>query len=297
MTRPRAGFSTPSRSWMGTSIYVLDPFASQMCVQLCGADARMSEQLLNDAQVRSSLQQVGRERMPERVRADPVPKTGAPGRRAKYLPPSPAIQPLAAHGEKDRPSAVRVPAPCRKPAGPDVGDVAPQPGHRHLPDRHLALAIALAYHAHQTRVQRDVLQVQTDRLRYAQPRGVEKLEERSIADTNLRVVALHAQQSVNLVDAQHLREQAWLARQIEARRQVRLDEPLSEAEPVEAAQRSRPAPQSGRSKNMTSAVAGRSQHAQVANGSLGCGVPRGRRPAARGEVQQIRAVGGKRRRR
>ena len=42
----------------------------QVGIQLRGADGRMSEQLLNDAQVGSALQQVRGERVPEGMRRD-----------------------------------------------------------------------------------------------------------------------------------------------------------------------------------------------------------------------------------
>ena len=54
---------------MGTSIYVFDPFASQMRVQLCRVDARMSQQFLNDAQVGPALEKMRRKRVAQGVRA------------------------------------------------------------------------------------------------------------------------------------------------------------------------------------------------------------------------------------
>ena len=57
---------------MGPAVDVPDPFAGQMRVQLRGGDTRMPEQLLDDAQVGATLEQMRRERVPQRVRADPV---------------------------------------------------------------------------------------------------------------------------------------------------------------------------------------------------------------------------------
>ncbi len=48
---------------MGPTIDVADPLAGDMRVQLGRGDARMTEQLLDDAQVRAAFQQVGRERV------------------------------------------------------------------------------------------------------------------------------------------------------------------------------------------------------------------------------------------
>ena len=57
---------------MGPAVDVPDPFAGQMRVQLRRGDTRMPEQFLNDPQVGPTLEQMGRERVAERVRADPV---------------------------------------------------------------------------------------------------------------------------------------------------------------------------------------------------------------------------------
>ena len=158
---------------------------------------------------------------------------------------APAIEPLAAHGQEERPAARRV-RTCRP---------ASQPGRTSSTYRRSQARATsptgtwrsrspLPDDAHQTIVQRHVLEVQADRLRYAQPGGVEKLEERPIADADRRLIALLAQESVDLLDAEHLGQQPRLARQVETRRQVRLDEPLREAEAVEASQRGRPPPES-----------------------------------------------------
>src|SRR4029453_12309047 len=48
-------------------------------IDLGGRHARVAEQLLDDPHVRAPLEQVGRERVPERVRADPLADAGAGG--------------------------------------------------------------------------------------------------------------------------------------------------------------------------------------------------------------------------
>ena len=60
---------------MGPAVDVPDPFAGQVRVELGRGDTRMAEQLLDDAQVGAALEQVRRERVAQRVRADPVGQT------------------------------------------------------------------------------------------------------------------------------------------------------------------------------------------------------------------------------
>ena len=67
----------PSGPRMGSCVDLPDAFAGQVGVELGGADTRMTEQLLDDPQVRSALEQVGRERVAERVRRDPVAQAGS----------------------------------------------------------------------------------------------------------------------------------------------------------------------------------------------------------------------------
>src|SRR5918998_396332 len=66
----------PSGSRVRTGVDSADALAGQVRVQLRRADTRMAEQLLDDAQVGSALQQVGRERVAQRVRADAVREPG-----------------------------------------------------------------------------------------------------------------------------------------------------------------------------------------------------------------------------
>src|SRR6478672_4642717 len=71
---------------MGPTIDVPDPLSGQMRVQLGRGDTRMTEQLLDDAQVGPAFQEMGRERMAQGVRADPPRQTGTLRRRCDRRP-------------------------------------------------------------------------------------------------------------------------------------------------------------------------------------------------------------------
>ena len=83
----------------------------------------MTEQLLDDAQVGPALEQMGRERMTERVGADAV---GEPGRAGRALDRGPGLltgQPAAPISEEQRAAADRrdvVPREQDRPAGPST---------------------------------------------------------------------------------------------------------------------------------------------------------------------------------
>src|SRR5258705_13963547 len=67
---------------MSAGVDLANTLPRQMGVELGRTDTRMSEQLLNDAQVGPALEKVRGERVAERVRADPIAQPGPPGRGA-----------------------------------------------------------------------------------------------------------------------------------------------------------------------------------------------------------------------
>ena len=101
----------PQRARMCASVHLADPLPGHVGVQLRRADARMSEQLLYDAQVGPALQQVGRERVAQRVRGDPLRE---PGPRRGRADPLPRALPAAAgpRARRGRPGR-RASAPAR----------------------------------------------------------------------------------------------------------------------------------------------------------------------------------------
>ena len=62
---------------MGPAVDLPDPLAGQVRVELGRGDTRMSEQLLDDPQVGAAFEQMRRERVAQRVRADPLGEAGA----------------------------------------------------------------------------------------------------------------------------------------------------------------------------------------------------------------------------
>src|SRR5215210_2096330 len=68
----------PSGPRVGAGVDRSDPLPRQVRVELGRGDTRMTEQLLNDPQIRPALEQMRRERVTQCVRADPVTKPGAP---------------------------------------------------------------------------------------------------------------------------------------------------------------------------------------------------------------------------
>src|SRR3954468_18566658 len=74
---------------MGPRVDLPDPLAREGGVELVRGDTRMSEQLLDDPQIRAALEEMGREGMAERVRRDiagePRPTGGGADHRERLL--------------------------------------------------------------------------------------------------------------------------------------------------------------------------------------------------------------------
>ena len=168
---------------MGPTVDLADPLAGQVRVELGRGDTRMSEQLLDDPQVGAALEQVRRERVAQRVRADAVRETGRRGPPTSP-PPRPAAARAGGRGRRGTPGPPRVGATwCRaRRRSRGAGHPARQPVERDVADRHEPLLVALADDADEPAVDREVLGVEAERLADPQPGGVEQLEQGPVAE-------------------------------------------------------------------------------------------------------------------
>src|SRR4051794_29579646 len=104
----------------------------------------MTEQLLDDPQVRATLEQMGRERMPQRVRADSLTESGATRGRLHGGPRLLASEASATTAHEQRPAANRRDVSDGDERGPCLGEPPAEPVQGNVADGHHPLAIALA---------------------------------------------------------------------------------------------------------------------------------------------------------
>ena len=142
----------------------------------------MPEQLLDDPQVGSTLQEMGRERVAQGVGRDPVAQAGVARRALDHRPGRLPAESMAAAGHEQRPAPRRVAGDERQPGRADLVDVAAEPVEGHLADGHQPLLVALADHPHEAAFEDKVLPVEVERLADPQARCVEQLEQRPIPD-------------------------------------------------------------------------------------------------------------------
>src|SRR6266481_3448755 len=177
-------------------IGVHQPAEVDVRVALRGGEARVTEQLLDGAQVGARPEEVGREGVAERVGRRLGGRAAREHVGLHEAPHAPRGQPPAARVQEDR--AVR----DRETRLGRAGAVGGEGAERRPPDRHDPLLASLAEDAEQAGVLVHVLPVEADELAHAQPRGVEHLEERAAAQPGERVAARRGEQPVDVVERQ-----------------------------------------------------------------------------------------------
>src|SRR3954468_1175092 len=216
---------------MGVEVDVLQALGGELRVELRRRHVRVPEHLLQRAEVAASRQQVGRERVVQRVRAH-LARQPRGGRVAlDDLVEALAREAVAAVVD-EQPRLVVVADQLRA-AAAEVGAERPRGGGA---DRHHPLLGALAAGAQDARFEVEVADLEVDRLGGAQAAGVHDLQQRAVAERG-RLGALRlGEQLRDLVAREHLRELAALARRLELGGRVVLDQVLAPQVAVEGAQ-------------------------------------------------------------
>ena len=142
----------------------------------------MPEQLLNDAQVGPTLEEMGRERMTQGVRADSLGEAGACRRALDRGPRLLAGQSAASIAQEERPATKRENMPDAEQADPRPLVPARQPIERDVPHRDEPLLVALTDDADERAVDGQILAVETDQFADPKTRGVKKFEDGSVAE-------------------------------------------------------------------------------------------------------------------
>ena len=147
-------------------------------VDLSRRDTRVSQKLLDRAQVRPALEQMGRERVAQRVRRNaarrPPPRAPTCSSRRRT---SDGDEPPPAAAEEQRGSSRAAPSAWRA-----TSQIAAQRALSGLADRHDPRLRALAGDADGLGVEVDVAEVERDDLLGAQAAGVGELEQGTVAD-------------------------------------------------------------------------------------------------------------------
>src|SRR3954447_4152406 len=167
----------PSRMWVRVEVQLPAASIGYVGVELGRREVGVAEHLLHGAEIRAALQQVCRERVPEQVRVDSLRvEAGLLGELAQDQEGAgPRQRPAARVQEQLRP----VPRVEERTA---AREVAPQRVGCRAPERDDALLAALADTADEPLLEVDAALLEADGLADAQPRAVEELNERGVAE-------------------------------------------------------------------------------------------------------------------
>lgn len=153
-----------------------EPLNGDVCVELRCSETRVPQKLLNGPKVRAAIEQMGRRRVAQGVGTARRGISESLEGSVDRLPCLPLAQAAAAATEEESGTA----APCHerrtRPEPADDG-VGGRDAERHRP-----LLVALAKHANSPGVLVHVIDVETDELGDTDPRGIEELGERPVAN-------------------------------------------------------------------------------------------------------------------
>src|SRR6266508_4983002 len=135
-----------------------------MAVHLRRGQRRVTQQLLDRAEVCTPLEEMRREGMTQAVGVGEEPSHGA------------RVETASSRREEER---IRSASRERRAR---VAQVDRHPVGGFLAERHDALLAALATHVHELLLEVDVSEVEPDRLGASEARGVDELDESSVAD-------------------------------------------------------------------------------------------------------------------
>ena len=188
----------------------------------------MSQQFLDDAHVRTPLEEVRGEGMAQGVQRDPALEPGGVHARGEQACAALACEPAAPLIEEEG-----RPADLRREHRSRARDVGRHGIARERSQRYLALLPALAEHAHEALLEVHVVDVEPDQLRDPQPCSVEDLEDRVVPEPDGCRDVGGLEQPDNLLHRQRVREGARELGLHQCGRGIAIARALPEQEPME----------------------------------------------------------------
>jgi hypothetical protein len=200
-------------------------------VDLGGREIAMTEQHLHDAQIRTVVEEVRRERMPQRVRRELLGDAGLAGISLDDVPEGLARHAIAAAG-REQVIGLALEQDLAARRARELVD----PAHRFLAERNEPLAVALAEDADDALIQIHLGVAQVHQLRDTQPGGVQHLEHRAVAVAERIVHRRRAEERFDLFLGERLRQRAADLRHRDLRGRVLAHHALANEVAEEAAE-------------------------------------------------------------
>src|SRR6185503_12247892 len=220
-----------SAARMVAGVQLFHALARDVCIDLCSRDVAVAEKQLHDAQVRTVVEQVRRERVPDRVRRQLLLDAGFARVALDDVPEGLARHAVAA---ARREQVFGLPLEQDLDAG--TVDEFFDPVLRLVAERNEPLAIALADDAEHTLIQVDLIDLEIDELGDTHAGGVQHLEHRAIAVAERLRDDGRREQGFDLFLGQRLRQRAADLRHRDLRRRVLAEQAFAQQVAIEAAE-------------------------------------------------------------
>src|SRR5690606_12193220 len=193
----------------------------------------VTEELLDEAQVRAAIEEVGREAVPEGVRRGLLAQPGDLDVLVEDLSNASRREAIAEAIQEERVGIFLVdPRHLRA----DLDETLDR-RQGEASDRHDPLASALAARLDHLGREIDVADVERGELAHAQPGRVERLEDRAVTDRLERIALWRVEQALDLVGRQEVRELLLDLRRLDVLHRIGLQVALANEELVEAPDR------------------------------------------------------------
>ncbi len=224
---------------MEPAVHALQMVPGNVGINLSGRDVGMAEQFLHDAQIRSPLQQVGREGMSERMGRNRFGDTGF--FRVFF-----DLLPNELTRQSAPPSAGEEMIGFRLQFGTYFLQILGTGMNRLPADRNNPLLVPFPAAADEPAFEVEILQSQTDNFGYPHPRRVKTLQQSPIADTGPEFGVRCAQDRFDFAGVQKLRKPLPKFRRFEHARHIFAQIPFADKKPVKELDGHEPAGDRGR---------------------------------------------------
>jgi hypothetical protein len=196
-------------------------------INLGGRDIGVPQHHLHAAQVRSTLQQVGGEAVPQHMGRQPVENARLAAVRGQQLPETLAGEATAARGYEKISAGAALEKRAAPVPEPSLDGMERGPAHRHQP-----LFVALAGDAHNAHGRIQIAHGNAAQLGDAQAGGIEQLQHGAVAQAGGQGSVDGLQNPVDLLQIQELRDGLPLPRKAQVLGGIGFDQAFPQEKPI-----------------------------------------------------------------
>src|SRR5436190_8212077 len=211
-----------SASGMITPMDLPEILPIDVSIDLGRGDVDMTKHLLYRAEIGPPLEKVRREGVPQRVGRHVLGDCGAFDVAAKDLPGAHSREGPPARVEEEHSLSLSL-----LESRPELAQVDRHGADRGTADGNEPLLAALAEHANETFLEQEVANAERDPLRHPETGAIRELEERPVAEDHVVVERRRGEETLHLVDGEHVGQLAPSLRRLEPVARVAHDDAVA----------------------------------------------------------------------